>query len=73
MRATLPGACDELTARGAKCARTGASRGLRCLTFELTGTAGHGTLAARRMMRYSASRPGCHAVACPVERRVSRH
>ena len=41
-------------------------------TFELTGALRRGTLAARCSMNLGASRPGCHAVAGPVERRV-RH
>ena len=40
------------------------------LTFELSGGQRHGALAARCNMYLSTSRPGCHAVGRPLERRV---
>jgi hypothetical protein len=43
---------------------------VRCLTFELSGGQRHGALAARCNMYLSASRPRCHAVGRPLERRV---
>jgi hypothetical protein len=39
---------------------------------ELTGTQRRGARAVRPMMTKAAARPGCHAVACPVERLVRR-
>jgi hypothetical protein len=50
-----------------------ALRFLSALTFELSGGRRRGALAARRNMYHSASRPGCHAVGRPLERRVGRH
>ena len=40
------------------------------LTFELSGERRRGALAARLMIDSTASRPGCHAGASPLERRV---
>ena len=43
------------------------------LTLELSCAQRHGALAARRKMKHGASRPGRHAVACQLERRVRQH
>jgi hypothetical protein len=43
---------------------------LSALTFELSGGQRRGALAARCNMYLSTSRPGCHAVGRPLERRV---
>ena len=45
----------------------------RRLTFELSGGQRHGALAARCNMYLSISRPVCHAVGRPLERRVRQH
>ncbi len=45
---------------------------IRRLTFELSGERRCGALAAWPMINSTATRPGCHAGASPLERRVRR-